>query len=406
LSFLKKNYNKKINSTEKNLIRRQKFLIILTSSALFLAIIGLVVSLMVKSPQQQILDSQAQYTQITAPVDQKILQKKLIARATVNPAGSQNIYTFLQASPSIVTGVFVSNGDEVHNGELLAEISGRPIMLFQGQTPAYRTIMPEDNGKDVAELQTDLINLGYSNSQSGTYDDSTQRAISGYYASLGYSLPDNNGKAYIPMGELTFASTLPSSVQKLSLGGVGDVAKTSSSIMELNSGGFLAKASITQDQKEGLQPGMPVILNDDINNRKTSGKITSIDLVKNQDTDGQTGSTDMSGLAGLDSSVTGTDDSNSNGGYTITVKPNKSLDSSWNNIDVALEISIASTGGAVLCVPQTAVKVNTDSQNYITIKKSDGSTKDVTVQTGLIGDGFIEIKNTTDINKGDLVVVG
>ncbi|MDR2799597.1 MAG: peptidoglycan-binding protein [Bifidobacteriaceae bacterium] len=389
--------------TEKELIKRQKFIIVLTASALVLAIIGLVISLIVKSPEQQILDSQAQYTQITVPIEQKVLQKKIITRANIVSSGTQNISSLLSVSPAIVTDVFISNGDTISNGTFIAEISGRPIIAFQGDTPAYRSINPNDSGKDVSALQNALANLGYYNSQSGVYDDSTQQAISGFYASKGYTLPSIKGKAYIPIGEIAFVSTLPANVEKLSLTKGNSPGKDSSSVVQLNSGNPVAKATISADQKEGLRTGMSVTLKDDLNNKSATGKITDISPQKSSNNSQSAG-----GGSGEDSPIApiGGDGSADSAqlGYTITVTPDN-IDNSWLNTNVALNIPLASTNAPVLCVPQTAIKVNTDSESYITIKNSDGSTKDITVQTGLIADGYVEIKPNPDIQKGDLAVL-
>jgi peptidoglycan hydrolase-like protein with peptidoglycan-binding domain/biotin carboxyl carrier protein len=390
--------------TEKELIKRQKFIIILTASALVLAIAGLIISLLVKSPEQQILDTQAQYTQITAPIEQKVLQKKLITRANVASSGTQNIASLLAVSPAIVTDVFVSNGDEINSGSFIAEISGRPIIVFQGNTPAYRSINPNDSGKDVAALQNALANLGYYNSQSGVYDDSTQQAISGFYASKGYTLPSIKGKAYIPIGEIAFVSSLPANVQKLSLTKGNALGKSSSSIIQLNSGNPLAKATVPPEQKEGLRVGMSVTLKDDLNNKSATGKITNIGSLKSADNSQAAGG--GAAGAGGDSGDAGSDGSdNSQSGYPITVTPDNKLDNSWINANVALEVPLASSDGAVLCVPQTAIKVNTDSESYLTLKNPDGSTKDVIVQTGLIADGYVEIKPNPEIQKGYLAII-
>jgi hypothetical protein len=44
---------------------------------------------------------------------------------------------------------------------VLYAVSGRPVILLYGNTPAYRDLSEGDTGPDVTELNTDLVKLGY-----------------------------------------------------------------------------------------------------------------------------------------------------------------------------------------------------------------------------------------------------
>jgi hypothetical protein len=61
----------------------------------------------------------------------------------------------------------------VSQGQVLYQISGSPVVLLSGSIPAYRTLSSGLTGEDVAELNADLVALGYATNTeipSGTND--------------------------------------------------------------------------------------------------------------------------------------------------------------------------------------------------------------------------------------------
>jgi hypothetical protein len=52
-------------------------------------------------------------------------------------------------------------GDKVDCGGMLYRVSNRPVLLLCGTTPAYRSLSEGDSGPDVAELNANLVHLGY-----------------------------------------------------------------------------------------------------------------------------------------------------------------------------------------------------------------------------------------------------
>ena len=51
-------------------------------------------------------------------------------------------------------------GQVVRQGHVLYRVSGSPVVLLDGSTPAYRTLANRSTGADVAELNADLVALG------------------------------------------------------------------------------------------------------------------------------------------------------------------------------------------------------------------------------------------------------
>ena len=65
--------------------------------------------------------------------------------------------------------------------------SSRPLLVLQGEVPAYRDLTPGISGKDVLQLEQGLKRLGFDCGViDGTYDEQTGSAVADWYKSLGY----------------------------------------------------------------------------------------------------------------------------------------------------------------------------------------------------------------------------
>jgi len=65
--------------------------------------------------------------------------------------------------------------------------SGRPVFVLQGETPAYRDLVPGISGDDVRQLESGLKRLGFDPGPvDGTYDEQTSAAVADWYASAGF----------------------------------------------------------------------------------------------------------------------------------------------------------------------------------------------------------------------------
>ena len=53
------------------------------------------------------------------------------------------------------------DGDRVDCGDVLYRVDDQPVLLLCGSTPAYRSLSEGDSGRDVAELNANLVRLGY-----------------------------------------------------------------------------------------------------------------------------------------------------------------------------------------------------------------------------------------------------
>jgi hypothetical protein len=54
-----------------------------------------------------------------------------------------------------------NSGDQIGCGGVLYRVNNKPVVLLCGSTPAYRALSQGDSGPDVAELNANLVDLGY-----------------------------------------------------------------------------------------------------------------------------------------------------------------------------------------------------------------------------------------------------
>ena len=128
---------------------------------------------------------------VSATVERRAVVKQVVLSGKV-VAGTQHA---IKASPSegvdrlVMTSAAKTVGSVVAPGELLAAVSGRPLLLLPSGVPLYRDIKPGDSGPDVAALHTALAGFGYAVSSADTFDGGTQRALIDWYKAAGYEAP-------------------------------------------------------------------------------------------------------------------------------------------------------------------------------------------------------------------------
>ena len=88
--------------------------------------------------------------------------------ATVSVNGTLTYLAQSDGSPYLVinqsNGIYTelpAAGQVISQGQALYRVNDSPVVLLYGSTPAYRTLLAGDNGPDVAELNADLVQLGY-----------------------------------------------------------------------------------------------------------------------------------------------------------------------------------------------------------------------------------------------------
>ena len=127
---------------------------------------------------------------ISVPVTRSVLHSQVVTRGDVNYSDPIQVSIPAGSGTQVLTGRVPEAGAEVTEGMVLAEVSGRPVIVLGGALPSYRTLVPGSTGPDVQQLQEALARLGYSPGEAdGVYDGEVATAVAALYAAVGYSAP-------------------------------------------------------------------------------------------------------------------------------------------------------------------------------------------------------------------------
>ncbi|WP_328781556.1 peptidoglycan-binding protein [Streptomyces canus] len=184
---------------------RRRWVAAVSVGSTLLAAAGFAASQVIKSPAQAAADTKPPAADVlTAPVERRVLKETVVLRGTVAAGQSVTVAPVASggegAAEPVVTKLPVNAGDTIRAGQLLLEVSGRPVFVLKGELPVYRDLKPGAKGDDVAQLQNALRNLGHGtgNDPSGTFRAGTKSALQAFYAGLGYDprpAVDDDGEA-------------------------------------------------------------------------------------------------------------------------------------------------------------------------------------------------------------------
>jgi hypothetical protein len=105
---------------------------------------------------------------------------------TLSYANPQTVFNRLSGTITSLPNV----GQLVKPGQTLYHVSGAPVVLFNGTTPAYRDLTSGDsNGPDILQLNRDLRSLGFDPDHqialNDTWQDATTTAVESWQSALG-----------------------------------------------------------------------------------------------------------------------------------------------------------------------------------------------------------------------------
>jgi peptidoglycan hydrolase-like protein with peptidoglycan-binding domain len=434
-------------------VKRQRILLWIVVGALVLSLGGLAASLFIKSPAQRLKESAPPSASvITAPVESRVLSAVVTTRGVVQ-AGA---LTSVSAPPDTEHPVVTNSknvGDQVNVGDVLAEVSGRPIIALPGEFAAYRAINPGNTGEDVKQLQKGLAAAGlYSGAADGSFGSGTQDAVAKLFRKAGFepalTSDDNTGEAdsiigaqqavtaakravedaqsidpvdaravarakedlktaqgslaklkaasgvRVRFGEIVFVPTLPATV----------ASKPSATDLNAGSGGAGTGSNSTEILS--IQTGELVVsatLQSGQETGVTPGLGVAVsDEINRRETAGKVVSIGEFKAAATDQA---TGQAGGKSGYPVVVKPDSPLEPSWLGANVAVKITVSASDAPVLVVPNAAVQTAADGSRFVRIQ-TGGTTSDVPVTTGIIADGYVEVTPSGGgLNTGDRVVV-
>jgi len=118
-------------------------------------------------------------------------------------------YGAVEALPNLVSGVVTwvpEAGQIMTFGDVLYEIDGRPVFLFEGSVPMYRNLdSRSSDGDDIRQLEQLLVDLGYGDDLTvdENFSSATRRAIEAWESDVGLPASGNVGIGrfvYRPIG--------------------------------------------------------------------------------------------------------------------------------------------------------------------------------------------------------------
>jgi hypothetical protein len=152
---------------------------------------------------------------VTAQVEQRPVRSALALSATVRaPVVATLMPNAAMTGPGgsareVVSGRTLKVGDAVRYGDLVAEVSGRPILAMPASVPLYRDMELGVSGNDVTALQNLLASLGYFKSTvNGKFGSTTVDALDRLFRAAKYDMPKlASGKPGLPLADTTTLSS-------------------------------------------------------------------------------------------------------------------------------------------------------------------------------------------------------
>ncbi|MEU8003928.1 hypothetical protein AB0B66_22455 [Catellatospora sp. NPDC049111] len=171
---------------------------------------------------------------VTAPVkrgrlaDETVVEGRLQRAVTVNvpaPAAVDG------GARLVVTRLAKKVGASVASGDVLLEVSGRPMLVLRGSFPAYRDLKHGMTGPDVKQLQ-EALRPRYGTPRTGRFDSRTEADLRRLYVRVGYEpafaevqaaaspapvagTPAPTRQVILPAGEVVFVPSLPVQISAL-----------------------------------------------------------------------------------------------------------------------------------------------------------------------------------------------
>ncbi|MFC0040766.1 peptidoglycan-binding protein [Actinomadura rayongensis] len=211
-----------------------------------------------------------------ATVREGALSTQVTQSGTLSYAGQ---FTVVNQAKGIYTWI-PGAGKQIDCGKALYRVDERPIVLICGDTPAYRSLSVGDKGREVRDLNANLVRLGYADAsrrRSDYYSAETAYAVAELQDDLG--VPETGrldlGDAVFLPGPLRVTKSLAEPGTPAAPGGRAATATTARRqvLVELDAG---------QQAQVKVGDRAEITLPD---NRTTTGRVSRIGTVARTDAD-------------------------------------------------------------------------------------------------------------------------
>jgi hypothetical protein len=241
-------------------------------------------------------------------------------------------------------------GQVISQGHVLYRVNDRPVVLLHGSTPAYRTLSDGASGPDVAELNADLVALGYAtraqlSPKSASFGPATTAAVMKLHAALGVT---QNGT--LSLGQAVFE---PVAVRVTSVPAQpGGIAQPGETVMQGTSTTRQVQVALDAAQQTSMAVGNKVSITLP-NNHTTPGVVSSVATVATCPP--SSGPSSSSATPGTDTCPSGGSGSSTTPTITVDVTPSHpAATGTWDQAPVQVGITTDSVPNA-LVVPVTAL---------------------------------------------------
>jgi hypothetical protein len=294
-------------------------------------------------------------------------------------------------------------GQVIRQGHVLYRVNDRPVVLLYGSTPAYRTLSAGASGPDVAELNADLVALGYATSSqlsrtSASFGSATVTAVEKLQAALGVT---QNGT--LTLGQAVFE---PTAIRVTTLSAqLGGRTQPGQTVMQATSTTRQVQMALDASQQTDVAVGDKVSITLP-NNRTTPGVVSSVGAVATCPP------SSGSGGPGSSSAAPGTDtcSSGSSGSATPTISvgvtpSDPAATGTWDQAPVQVGITTATVPSA-LVVPVTALLARSGGGYAVEVAGAGVRNHLVPVSLGLFDDagGLVQV-TASGLAAGQQVVV-
>lgn len=296
-------------------------------------------------------------------------------------------------------------GQVIVPGRVLYRANDTPVVLLHGSTPAYRTLSAGATGPDVAQLNSDLVTLGYAtraqlHPKSGVFGPATTAAVEKLQAALGVT---QNGT--LALGQVVFEPTAVrvTSVSALS----GGNAQAGETVMQATSTARQVQVALDASQQTEVAVGdkVTITLPDD---RTTPGVVSSVATVATCPPSSGAGASNASSGAAAPGTDTCSSSSSASATPTIAVDVSFSRPAAtgrWDQAPVQVGITTASVPDA-LVVPVAALLARSGGGYAVEVVGARATGHLVPVSLGLFDDahGLVQV-SAPGLAAGQSVVV-
>ncbi len=317
---------------------------------------------------------------ITAGVEQRVLTSEIVLRgsAEVSDEALIEVPPPVDATP-IVTAIPVDVGATLQSGSMMLEVAERPVFIFEGELPMFRTITTGSRGDDVLQLEQNLDALELlAGSADEVFDSNTSRALRRLYTAEGFPPAEVGGAVAAVRSEIIFLSDLPRQVEEVLVERGGST--TGGPVLRVSTEGFEVRTAIAATDRSLITEGDVVEIAVDERGVIIEGRIDFI----------------SSGLGGSNS-------------FEVIVRPTV-VDDDLGGIlgtSVRVIVPIDSTGSESLVVPVSALTASAQGGALVQVQQPDGSFASVEVTPGLTAGGLVAVSATAEdaLAAGDRVLV-